>query len=89
MPWWNKKVISSLAWFGVVKGIPKNSTTVVSPVPKVDVTTINFQDKIYRYYKKIDWLLGIIGGGMFLFFLVLWIPCNFINQSLQHMNYAE
>ena len=35
----------------------------------------------YRYYKKLDWLLGIIGGAMLLFYILLWIPCSYINRN--------
>lgn len=40
----------------------------------------------YRYYKKLDWLLGIIGGAMLLFYIILWVPCNFIARTIHQMN---
>lgn len=40
----------------------------------------------YRYYKKLDWLLGIIGGAMLLFYIFLWVPCNFISKTIHQMN---
>jgi len=43
----------------------------------------------YRYYKKLDWLIGIIGGAMLLFYIILWIPCNFINKNLHKIRNTE
>jgi len=43
----------------------------------------------YRYYKKLDWLLGIIGGAMLLFYIILWVPCNYINKTLHIIRNTE
>lgn len=42
-----------------------------------------------RYYKKIDWLLGVIGGGMFLFYLMFWAVFNYVNRSLLKIELAN
>ena len=43
----------------------------------------------YRYYKKIDYMFGLIGGAMLLFYLILWLPCNYINKTLHQMRNTE
>jgi hypothetical protein len=43
----------------------------------------------FRYYRKLDWLLGIIGGGMLLFYLILYVPCTFINRRVHKMRNVE
>ena len=43
----------------------------------------------YRYYKKLDWLLGIIGGAMLLFYIILWVPCNYIAKTVHQITNAE
>ena len=43
----------------------------------------------YRYYKKIDYILGLIGGAMLLFYLILWVPCNFINKTIHQIHNTE
>ena len=42
----------------------------------------------YRYYKKLDWLLGIIGGAMLLFYIILWVPCNYIAKTVHQITNA-
>lgn len=56
---------------------------------QVTLTESKFSIIAYRYYKKLDWLLGIIGGAMLLFYIILWVPCNFINKRLHIMRNAE
>lgn len=44
---------------------------------------------VYRYYKKLDFILGIIGGCVFLLFLIFWLPFSYVNRTLQKMKNAE
>ena len=39
----------------------------------------------YRYYKKIDLIIGYIGGAMLLFYLILWVPFNYINKTIHQI----
>jgi hypothetical protein len=73
----------------MVKGVSKNATALQAPLPKLNFVSSYYQNQVFRYYKKIDWLLGIIGGGMSLFFILLWIPLHYLNRSFQHSSYAE
>ncbi len=43
----------------------------------------------YRYYKKLDFILGMIGGAVFLLYLLFWIPLSYVNRTLQKMSNAE
>lgn len=89
MPWTNILSISNLAWFGLKKGSTKSSTNVYSPLPRFDTIASNYQYLIFRYYKKEDWMLGIIGGGIFLIYFALWTVCHTFNRGLYRVNAAE
>jgi len=43
----------------------------------------------YRFYKKLDFIIGMLGGGIFLVFLFFWLPFSYINRSLQKIKNAE
>ena len=45
--------------------------------------TSNRNNISFRTYKKLDWLLGMLGGGFFLLYLFFWVPCNYINTTKQ------
>lgn len=79
---------TNLAFLGLQKGTPKTTTNIYSPLPKIDTIASNYQYLIFRYYKKEDWLLGVIGGSAYLIFLSLWVLCHPINQALFRMNAA-
>lgn len=90
MPWRNMKYSSNLGFFGLQKAVPKASgANIYTPFPKVDAMASNYQYQIFRYYKKEDWLIGVIGGSAFLIYLALWVICHPINQALFRMNAAE
>lgn len=41
--------------------------------------TIEDNQRVYtREYKKLDWLLGIIGGGMVFLYIIFYVPFNFM-----------
>jgi hypothetical protein len=44
---------------------------------------------VFRYYRKLDWLLGMLGGGILLLFLFFWIPCNYLNTVKQKIQASE
>ncbi len=79
LPWNNFRKLSAPAWFGSTSSVPKNVTATQSGV-RVGISASRFQNQVYRYYKKADWLLGIIGGAMFLFYMVLYVPLHFFNS---------
>jgi hypothetical protein len=88
-PWITNYTLTTPAWFGVMQSNPETSAAVLSSSPRMIFINSLYQNIAYRYYKKADWLLGLIGGAAFLFFIILYIPCHFINQSLAHIHAAE
>jgi hypothetical protein len=88
MPWKNMQYVSNLAFYGLQKATPKTTTTLISPLPKIGTIASNYQNQIFRYYKKEDWLVGVIGGSAYLIYLCLWILCHPLNQGLFRKNAA-
>ena len=41
------------------------------------------KDIIYRDYKKLDWLIGLVAGGIFMLYLLFWVLCNGFNTLKQ------
>lgn len=90
MPWRNMKYSSNLGFFGQQKAVPRTAGLFIyTPFPQIDTIASNYQYQIFRYYKKEDWLLGVIGGSAFLIYLALWVVCHPINQALFRMYAAE
>ena len=77
-PWRNNRNVSTLSWNGEQIFVASTNT----------LFGIKFDDShvvAVRYYKKLDWLIGIIGGGMFFVFIVFWSIFNPINRWLQRI----
>lgn len=87
MPWVNNVTTSTLVWQGQQYTYSENSPeTTAQYGMETAFSLFNFNIESYMYYKKLDWLLGIIGGAMLLFYIILWIPCTYINRTLHQMN---
>jgi len=82
MPWVNNITEQGLVWLGksMVIAQPSPTTSALNGL-EVDWSFDEYHIASYRYYKKLDWLLGIIGGAMLLFYIILWVPCNYINRN--------
>ena len=80
LPWFNYKQKTYPAWYGSMQSIPRNTSNLNSTGVRNGFIASPFQNQVFRHYKKIDWLLGIIGGTMFLFFIVLYLPLYYINE---------
>lgn len=52
-------------------------------------TVTNSMQVAVRFYKKLDWLLGIIGGGIFLFYLIFWVIFNYFNRTWSKFHLAN
>lgn len=83
MPWVNNQTLTYAQWLGKTDGIQLVSTGIESGAVAAFITTIPFQKLYYREYKKLDWLLGMLGGGIALLFLIFWMPCNFFATARQ------
>ena len=69
---------------------PKNSSSFTNGVGiRAGFVASRFQNQVFRYYKKVDWLLGIIGGAMFLFFIILYLPLYYLNQWSKQRELVE
>lgn len=80
LPWFNYKQRTGPAWYGTMLGAPKISSSTTLLGVRNGFVASRYQNQVFRYYKKVDWLLGIIGGAMFLFFIVLYLPFYYLNQ---------
>jgi len=50
------------------------------------IATDILQRVYFREYKKLDWILGMLGGGIFLLFLIFWVVCNYYATQKQIIN---
>lgn len=89
-PWINNQTRSNLVWLGQLENLlqlgPESSAKMG---PSFAFTHSSSHMVAYRYYKKIDLLLGVIGGAMLLFYLILWVPFNYINKTLHQIRNAS
>jgi hypothetical protein len=72
-----------------MKGSTKNTSNIFAPLPRFDTMASNYQNMVFRYYKKEDWMLGVVGGGIFLIHFMLWTICHTFNRGLSQVNAAE
>lgn len=87
MPWLNNITRNTLTWLGKSKTVSVfDPINAASQGIEVYFSLDNYNIVSYRYYKKLDWLFGIIGGAMLLFYLILWVPCNYIARTLHQIN---
>jgi hypothetical protein len=90
MPWWNNVTKSGLVWMGQTEHYLSVDLTTAATLGIETYFGIGPDGVItFRYYRKLDWLLGIIGGGMLLFYLILYVPCTFINRRVHKMRNVE
>lgn len=82
LPWWNNLTLTTPAFYGNVQGAELTSTKAYTAPPKAYFFNSQYQNLNFRYYQKLDSLLGVIGGCVFLLFLICFLPCHYINQSL-------
>jgi hypothetical protein len=47
------------------------------------LTTTSIQRVYFREYKKLDWLLGMLGGGLLALYLIFWILSSFASTLKQ------
>ncbi len=83
MPWKNKQNITTISWAGKYLGYSALTVqqAAINGVQQ-SFSVINNLQIAVRYYKKLDWLLGIIGGGAFLYYIIFKKLFKFINKWL-------
>ena len=83
MPWVDFTTASGLVWLGqsMLVSQQKGGQAVTNGI-EVNFSLNKYNVIAYRYYRKLDWLLGVIGGAMLLFYIILWLPCSYLNRTL-------
>jgi hypothetical protein len=89
MPWNSIATYNLLEYSGLVKGSTKAASAVYTPLPTYNIVSSNFQTIIYKYGLKLDWLIGIIGGGFFINYIICVFLCFHYNQSFYRIRAAE
>lgn len=86
MPWLNYQTKSHLIWLGQIYNyyLLSDDTAAKNGV-ELDVTYYTYQIRSFRYYKKVDFLAGIIGGAILLFYIIFWVPFNYINKTIHQI----
>ena len=86
MPWLNQQSKSHLVWLGQMYNyyVLNDDATAKNGV-FLDFSYYLYQIRSFRYYKKIDLLAGVIGGAMLLFYIILWVPFNYINKTIHQI----
>jgi hypothetical protein len=90
MPWRNDRNVTVMSYSGNFKGTSAlNIQTAATNGVQQKFQVVNSMEVAVRFYKKLDWLLGIIGGGMFLFFAIFWQVFNFYNRNAVRFELAH
>jgi hypothetical protein len=86
MPWNNFQTQSNLVWLGqIYNAVLLTLEDSGRYGASVYISEYIYQIRTFRYYKKVDFLVGVIGGAMLLYYLILWVPFNYINKTLHQM----
>lgn len=85
MPWYNNITKIIPVWEGLSDGRALDESNAQIQGTATFIATQISQRIIFREYKKLDWLLGMLGGGIFLLYLIFWVPLNFISTLKQKL----
>lgn len=89
MPWINNNTFLTTRWLGHVNGVEAGEDQLLNWGIYSFITTNDLQHVVFRNYKKLDWLLGMLGGGFFLLYLFFWLPCNHISTTKQKIEACQ
>lgn len=89
LPWWNNRTYVNVYWQGKALGTDASAGTVVVYGFYSDYYVFTDYHYSYRYYKKLDFILGMIGGAVSLLYLMFWTVFSCINRTFQKMKNAE
>lgn len=90
MPWKNNRNVTTMNWNGDFAGKAALTFNQVGMSGFKD--SFKIVDKVQyavRFYKKLDWLLGIIGGGCFLFYLIFRFIFSYYNRYMAIIDLAN
>lgn len=85
MPWYNNNSALIMKWMGRVGGYTNTLTSVLSFGAAGFIAVSPEQRIVFRNYVKLDWILGMLAGGILILFLIFWVPCHFISRIKQQM----
>jgi uncharacterized membrane protein len=89
LPWWNNRTYTGVFWSGTAQGSVIPNSLLLSQGFATQYAIYNDYFYSYRYYKKLDFLLGMIGGAVFLLYLFFWVPFSYVNRTYQKIKNAE
>jgi hypothetical protein len=89
LPWKNNITHQNMVYSGKSFGFSATESQAVIYGGLIQTYVQNQQYTQYRFYKKLDFIIGMLGGGIFLIFLFFWVPFSYINRTLQKIKNAE
>lgn len=90
MPWRNNRNLTVMSYSGNVKGtgaLQLQSAALAGAQQQLIIS--NSLEVAVRFYKKLDWLLGVIGGGMFILFAICWLVFSWYNRQMAQIELAQ
>ena len=87
-PWKTTKNMSFSAWSGVSRGTPITSQNSMLTPPQAAFISGTYQKIINRYYEKVDKLIAMIFGGIFILYIMMYLPINYINRCFARIDNA-
>lgn len=82
-------MLTTTSFSGNLAGVSVASSSIYSTPPRAYFFNSHYQKESFRYYEKLDLLIGMLGGGMLLLYLIIFVPFHYINQCLFHMYSAK
>lgn len=83
MPWYNNQSSIFSQYKGRIGGYTIDMINVQSSGTAAFIATDVVQRVYYRDYKKLDWIIGMLGGGIFILFLIFWTVCTCYSSEKQ------
>ncbi|TXI92589.1 MAG: hypothetical protein E6Q33_06335 [Neisseriales bacterium] len=81
MPWRNNITHILPAWFGKVTADDYSEEGLITSGVGSFLATLPMKTVIFREYKKLDWLLGMLGGGFFLLYVFFYVPFSYFSAK--------
>lgn len=90
MPWRNNRNITLMSYSGNIVGLTALNTEIAATSGAQQTLRMsNSLEVAVRYYKKLDWLLGVIGGGMFILFAIFWVVFSYYSRQIAQFELAQ
>jgi hypothetical protein len=90
MPWMNLRNVTTMNWNGDFEGkAALNFNEVGLSGFKDSLKVVDKVQYAVRFYHKLDWLLGIIGGGCFLFYVIFRFIFGYYDRCMAIIDLAN